>query len=368
MAEERLQKILARAGVASRRKAEELIVAGRVRVDGRVIAELGTRVDARRARVELDGRRLEPEPLVYVLLHKPREVMSTLRDPEGRPTVADLLKDVGVRVVSVGRLDFHTSGALLFTNDGEFAHTLQHPKKSAPKVYVAKVRGVVADRDLEQWSQSIEIEGQRTRPAQVRRLRVDDDKTWLEITLKEGRNRQIHRLGEASGFPVLRLARLSQAGITTEGLRPGCWRHLTTDELVDLKRAYGVPQRVRSVPIERVGLGPKQARSKPQRAGEVRRSGGGSAPSRGAGEGRRSGGGSAPSRGGGEGRRSGGGGSAPSRGAGEGRRSGGGSAPSRGAGRPSARGSSDRAAKGAGSADRRVGVKRPRKPGGSKGR
>ncbi len=243
---ERLQKVLARAGIASRRAAEEIILAGRVRVDGRIVRELGTQVDERRSRVEVDGTKIVAEKLIYIVLHKPRGVVCTLSDPEGRPTIRELLKEAGARVVPVGRLDFHTSGALLCTNDGEFAQGLAHPKREVPKVYVAKVKGTVEDDQLEAFSQRIEIDGRPTQPAQVKRLRFEGDKTWLEITLREGRNRQVRRLGEATGFPVMRLARISHAGVSAEDLRPGQWRALTVDELVDLKKTYGVPKKVRA--------------------------------------------------------------------------------------------------------------------------
>ncbi len=247
MAEERLQKILARAGVASRRKAEEIIVAGRVRVDGRVVTELGAKADPKKCDVELDGRKLRPEPFCYGVLHKPRGMVTTLSDPEGRPTAREVLRQVGVRVVPVGRLDFNTSGVLLFTNDGDFAQKLQHASGHTPKVYAAKVTQEIDEKNLEKWSQSIAIEGKQTRPASVRILRREGKKTWLEVTIAEGRNRQVRRLGEHAGTPVERLSRLSHAGITTEGLRPGQWRLLTVDELKDLKKKYGVPEKIRGI-------------------------------------------------------------------------------------------------------------------------
>lgn len=240
----RLQRVLAQAGVASRRRAEELIVEGRVKVDGRVVTELGVKVDPRHQRVEVAGRRLAPEARVYVVLHKPRAVMCTLRDPEGRRTVIDLVRGVGARVVPIGRLDYQTSGVLLLTNDGDFASALAHPAKGATKVYVAKVRGVVDDAGLERFRARLTIDGRETRPATVRRLSVEGDKTWLEVTLTEGRNRQVRRLADAAGHPVLRLARVSYAGIEVEGLRPGQWRALSREELVAIKKQFGVPRSV----------------------------------------------------------------------------------------------------------------------------
>lgn len=267
--QERLQKIIARAGVASRRAAEELITGGRVRVNGRVVTELGTKADPREDKIELDGKRLTAPAPVYVVLHKPRNVVSTMSDPEGRPSVAELLRerDVGTRVYPVGRLDFATSGVLLATNDGEFSQGLLHPKKAVPKTYVVKVSGQMEPDDLERWARGVDLDDGRTLPADVHFLRHEEDKTWFEITITEGRNQQLRRMGEATGFPVMRLARVSFAGISNEGLRPGQWRFLTASELMDLRKAHGVPRRVRSADTSGRGgrvFGKVQAR------GEVR--------------------------------------------------------------------------------------------------
>ncbi|WP_437603629.1 pseudouridine synthase [Sorangium sp. So ce590] len=243
--EERLQKIIARAGVASRRSAEELILAGRVRVNGHVVTELGLKADRQKDRIEVDGKRLVSEAPVYVALHKPRNVVSTLRDPEGRPTVADYVRGTGARLYPVGRLDFATSGILLMTNDGDFANALLHPRGGVPKTYVLKVQGTMSDDDLTPWREGIRLEDGVTLPAEARLLRREGDKTWIEVTLREGRNQQIRRMGEASGWPVMRLARTTFAGVTSEGLRPGEWRALKVDELIHIRESFGVPKRIR---------------------------------------------------------------------------------------------------------------------------
>jgi 23S rRNA pseudouridine2605 synthase len=166
MASVRLQKVLAHAGVSSRRAAEELMSAGRVRVDGRIVTELGTKVDPRGARVEVDGQRVVRQASVYLVLHKPRGVVSTMSDPEGRTTVRDLLREVSAaRVYPVGRLDFNTSGALLVTNDGDFSVALMHPSKTVPKTYVVKVQGVMEDRELDRWRRG---DGATSRPTSSR--------------------------------------------------------------------------------------------------------------------------------------------------------------------------------------------------------
>lgn len=244
MAEERLQKILRSAGITSRRKAEALILAGRVRVDGQIVTELGSKANPRRAKVELDGQRVRAEPFCYGVMHKPRGMLSTLSDPEGRATANDILRQVGVRVVPIGRLDFNTSGALLFTNDGDFAQALSHASGKVPKVYAAKVQQIVDESTLAKWAEAIDIEGSMTRPANIRILRREGEKTWLEVTLVEGKNRQVRRLGDHAKTPVVRLSRLSHANINAEGLRPGQWRLLSVDELKTLKKQYGVPKKV----------------------------------------------------------------------------------------------------------------------------
>jgi 23S rRNA pseudouridine2605 synthase len=249
MKPERLQKILARGGIASRRNAEQLILDGRVRVNGRVVTELGVKADPRHDRVEVDGKRVVAEPPVYYALNKPRGYVTTMDDPEGRPSIRTLLEGhaIPARVFPVGRLDFHTSGLLLLTNDGEFSDGLLHPRKAVPKTYVVKVQGTMAPTDIERWREGVELEDGITLPADAHFLRNeaerhDDTKTWLEITIREGRNQQIRRMGEATGFPVMRLSRTTFAGISSEGLKPGELRPLRYDELVALKKEFGVPQ------------------------------------------------------------------------------------------------------------------------------
>jgi 23S rRNA pseudouridine2605 synthase len=244
MATERLQKILAHAGVASRRAAERFITEGHVRVNGRIIKELGAKADPHKDRVELDGKRVVAEHPVYYLLHKPREVVTTLADPEQRESVADLTKRIPERVFPVGRLDYHTSGALLMTNDGEMAQALLHPKKRVPKVYIAKVRGEVTDAHLQQLRLGVTLDdGQKTGPAEVFIANEERGNMWLQITITEGKNRQIHRMLDAVGYRVTRLFRLSFAGLSADGLRTGEFRSLTDSELSKLKRDYLNPSK-----------------------------------------------------------------------------------------------------------------------------
>jgi 23S rRNA pseudouridine2605 synthase len=241
---ERLQKVLARAGVASRRASEVLITAGRVRVNGRVVTELGTKVDPHKDRVEVDGKRVVAEKPVYYLFHKPREMVTTLDDPEGRATLGEVFRRVPERVVPIGRLDYHTSGALLVTNDGDMVDALLRPRATVPKVYAVKFQGHLDVEELDALRNGVKLDdGYRTRKAELFVLREERTHTWVQITLTEGKNRQIHRMGDAIGHRVMRLARQSFAGITIEGLRPGEYRELTRDELNQLKKKYLNPYR-----------------------------------------------------------------------------------------------------------------------------
>jgi pseudouridine synthase len=229
----RLNAFLARAGVASRRGADELIKEGRVRVNGEVGA-LSTFVTDR-DEVEVDGRRVAKQRLAHVLLHKPAGVVTTARDPQGRPTVVGLVGHQ-TRIVPVGRLDADTTGALLLTNDGQLAHRLAHPRYEVEKVYVADVEGEPSEVVLRVLANGVELEDGRTAPARVRRLAT----SRVELVLHEGRNRQVRRMCEAVGHPVRRLHRSRYAGLTLGRMRPGEWRELTADEVAALRRLVGL--------------------------------------------------------------------------------------------------------------------------------
>jgi 23S rRNA pseudouridine2605 synthase len=227
----RLNAYLARAGVTSRRKADELIKAGRVTVNGEP-GQLNTFVE-RRDRVEVDGEPVAAQELAYVLLHKPAGTVTTASDPQGRPTVVDLV-DVPERVVPVGRLDVDTTGALLLTNDGPLAHRLAHPRYGVEKVYEVEVEGEPDEADLRALAEGVELDDGLTAPAAVRCLAP----SCIELTLHEGRNRQVKRMCEAVGHAVRRLHRSRYAGLDLKGLGPGDWRELTGAEVQGL-RAMG---------------------------------------------------------------------------------------------------------------------------------
>ena len=228
----RLNAYLARAGVASRRKADELIKAGRVQVNGRP-GQLNTFV-GKDDRVVVDGEPVAVQQLAYVLLHKPEGVVTTASDPHGRPTVVDLV-ELPERVVPVGRLDVETTGALLLTNDGPLAHKLAHPRYGVEKVYVADVEERPDERALRALAEGVELEDGMTAPATVRCLAP----SRVELTLHEGRNRQVRRMLEAVGHPVVHLHRSVYAGLTLDRLAPGEWRELTPEEVASLVRVLG---------------------------------------------------------------------------------------------------------------------------------
>jgi 23S rRNA pseudouridine2605 synthase len=225
----RLNAYLARAGIASRRGSDDLIKAGRVRVND-APGELNTYVHAG-DRVEVDGQPVTAQSLRYVLLHKPAGTVTTARDPHGRPTVVDLVEEIPERVVPVGRLDADTTGALLLTNDGPLAHRLAHPRYGVEKVYEVDVEGEPDDTALQQLAEGVELDDGRTAPAKVRRL----GPAKVELTLHEGRKHQVKRMCEAVGHPVVRLHRSRYAGLTVEGLEPGRWRELDQAEVKELR-------------------------------------------------------------------------------------------------------------------------------------
>jgi len=235
---ERLNRALARAGVCSRRGADALIREGRVTVNGETVSDAGRRVDPSRDAVKLDGRRvlLGDRPFHYYMLHKPAGCVTTLADPEGRPTVRDLLGEVGARLFPVGRLDFNTEGLLLFTDDGELAQRLTHPRHGVAKTYMVKVRGRPDAEALERLRRGVVLDGRRTGPARVRVVRPGAN-AWLEVVVHEGRKHQVRRMLESQGHRVVRLRRTRFDGLELGDLPPGRARRLTPSEIDRLRSA-----------------------------------------------------------------------------------------------------------------------------------
>ena len=236
----RLQKMLADCGVASRRKSEELIAAGRVRVNGRV-AQIGDKVDPQNDKVYVGKRRVtgtaRPK-LRYIMLNKPRGVLTTMSDDRGRKCVADLIKDIDERLYPVGRLDRDSEGMLLMTNDGEFANHVMHPKKHVNKVYRVTVRPNINDLQVSKLESGVVIDGRKTAPAQVRVVSREEERSVLEIVIREGRNRQIRKMCDAVGLEVARLKRTAIGGVKLGGLRSGMYRDLTD---IEVRKLYADP-------------------------------------------------------------------------------------------------------------------------------
>lgn len=233
---ERLQKVLAHAGIASRRHCEELIMQGKVQVNGQVVRELGTKVDPTKDKILVEGRPVRTEQHVYLMLNKPTGVITSVSDPRGRRVVTDLLRGLKERVYPVGRLDYNTSGLLLLTNDGELANKLAHPSYEIDKVYRAWVKGVPTADKLGMLARGIMLEDGMTSPGEARLLKRDQGRALLEITIHEGRNRQVRRMCEAIGHPVLELERVRLGFLTLEGLATGQFRPLTSEEVSRLKQ------------------------------------------------------------------------------------------------------------------------------------
>jgi len=234
---ERLQKVISQAGVASRREAETLIKEGRVVVNGKVVTELGTKVDSNNDKVSVDGKLIGSQENIYIVMNKPKGVITSVKDDRGRKTVIDLLEGISQRVYPVGRLDYNTEGLVLLTNDGELTNSLIHPKYKVYKTYIAKVQGIPSEDQLDLLRIGIKLEDGVTAPAKVNILDIDPSHniTTFEITIHEGKNRQVRRMCDAIGYPVKNLKRIKFATLTLEGLRRGQYRLLSVDEVENLK-------------------------------------------------------------------------------------------------------------------------------------
>jgi 23S rRNA pseudouridine2605 synthase len=279
---ERLQKILSRAGIASRRGAEQVMSEGRVTVNGETVRELGTKADVAADDIRVDGVRIKPpqEP-VYLLLYKPRGVVTTRHDPQGRATVMDLVPPVQ-GLFPVGRLDVGTEGLLILTNDGAFAERVSHPRYEVPRVYQAKVRDVPTQETLARLTAGVRVDGERLAADRVKLLEADNN-SWVEIQLHEGKNHEVRRLMEAVGHPVSKLKRISIGPVGARGLGPGQFRHLTPHEIRALTLGGKAarppkPDASHRRPAAAAGRSTPRPRFRPE--GRPRRSGTAAAPGR----------------------------------------------------------------------------------------
>jgi 23S rRNA pseudouridine2605 synthase len=241
--EQRLQKILAQMGIASRRKAEELILEGQVKVNGKV-ATIGMKADPERDYVKVAGKLVagpyqKSVQKVYLMFNKPKGVVTTLSDPEGRPAIKDFLKNVKQRLFPVGRLDYDSEGLLLLTNDGDFANAILHPSKAIPKTYHVKVKGLIGEDELEKLRRGMRLEDGVTMPAKAKKMRQSENNSWLEMTIFEGKKRQVRRMLEKVGHPVLKLTRIGVDGLKLGNLKAGEMRYLTHEELQHIKKEIG---------------------------------------------------------------------------------------------------------------------------------
>ncbi len=228
--EQRLQKIIAEMGIASRRKSEEMIIEGRVTVNGKVVS-IGTKADPSKDHIKVDGKLITgTEKKIYLLFNKPRGVVTSLSDPQGRPTVKDYLQGIKQRVYPVGRLDYDSEGLLLLTNDGDFTHAVLHPSKKVPKTYDVKIKGIMPLEEMEKLRNGINLDGIRTAPAKIKALKKTEHNSWIEITIYEGKKRQIRRMFQRVGHSVIRLIRIKIDGIALGDLPTGAYRYLLPEE------------------------------------------------------------------------------------------------------------------------------------------
>jgi 23S rRNA pseudouridine2605 synthase len=239
---ERLQKILSKCGIASRRKAEEMILEGQVTVNG-VTATLGMKADLEKNHIKVKGKLIRSfGPKVYLMFNKPNKCITSMHDPEGRPTVKDFLKGVKANVFPVGRLDYNSEGLLIMTNDGELANAILRPKNKIPKTYLVKIDGILEDKDILKLERGIKLEDGVTAPAKIKRIKKTEANSWIEITVHEGRKRQIRRMLEKLRHPVIKLRRIKINGIELGRLLPGAYRYLTSEEIKRLKKEVIQPQ------------------------------------------------------------------------------------------------------------------------------
>jgi 23S rRNA pseudouridine2605 synthase len=248
---ERIQKIISAAGVTSRRAAEELIAEGRVRVNGQVVTELGAKADADKDHIKVDGKLINPhQPKTYIMLNKPAGFVTTMSDPEGRPTAQDLLKGVKVRVYPVGRLDYNTEGMLIMTNDGDFAHLVTHPKHELPKTYLAKLKGVLDEKQIEMIETGLFLDDGKTAPAKLRKIRKEEANSWVELTITEGRKRQVRRMFDRVGRSVIKLKRTKTGNLVLGDLPEGTFRYLTP---IEVKGLMDLSQKTEVKPLKPAG-------------------------------------------------------------------------------------------------------------------
>ncbi|RJQ47426.1 MAG: rRNA pseudouridine synthase [Nitrospiraceae bacterium] len=238
--EERLQKILAKCGIASRRKAEEMILEGMVTVNG-APAALGMKADLERDHIKVKGKLIRtPERKVYLILNKPEKCLTTMSDSEGRTTVKDFLKGVKGHVFPVGRLDYNTEGLLIMTNDGDMANAILHPSRKIPKTYLLKVDGLIEEKEIKKLEDGVRLDDGVTAPAKIKKVRKTEANSWLEMTIYEGRKRQIRRMMERVGHSVIKLKRIRINGISLGRMEPGAFRYLKPEEVKKLKKEVGV--------------------------------------------------------------------------------------------------------------------------------